>query len=315
MNCIIEWNTLPLLAWEERFSRLRRSNLLQSYDYACVICPQKQQRARWGLVKIDGNEAGLVQILEAGLFKNLIHIIQLDRGPLWFEGYGNENHSQAFFSTFAKTFPARILRWRRILPEVQDNPAFQKAMIDLGYKRFSRPGYATIWIDLGKDNESLRAQLKGKWRNRLNAAEKAGFEIVWDWSTKSLPYLLSHYEADKIMKGFEGPSAHIIKTLAKRFAPKEKMLIGTALLNAEPVGIVLFFLHGASATYQTGWASEAGKKHSAHNVLLWQACEILKQKGIRDLDLGGVNDETAAGVKLFKEGLGGELIRYPGQYY
>jgi lipid II:glycine glycyltransferase (peptidoglycan interpeptide bridge formation enzyme) len=69
-----------------------------------------------------------------------------------------------------------------------------------------------------------------------------------------------------------------------------------------------------SATYQAGWASVAGKKNSAHNVLLWQACQILRKEGIKDLDLGGVNEEGAAGVKVFKEGMGGELVQYVGQY-
>ena len=40
----------------------------------------------------------------------------------------------------------------------------------------------------------------------------------------------------------------------------------------------------------------------------------LKDKGIKELDLGGVNDETAAGIKTFKEGVGGTLVRTVGHY-
>lgn len=306
---------MSLAAWEIKFASIRRTNLLQSYDYARAICPFKNQRARWGLIHIDGKEAGMFQILEIGLFKNLVHVLQLDRGALWFEGFGSEEDNIAFFTAFAEAFPARFLRWRRILPELPDTISFRRTLQDLGFKRFERPKYETIWLNINKDEEVLRAQLKGKWRNRLNAAERAGFKIEWDWTGKDLPLLLTHYEADKIMKGFEGPSFSILKALAKHFISKRMMLIGTATFGKEVCGIVLFFLHGTCATYQTGWASETGKKNSAHNILLWQASQILKNEGIKEIDLGGVNDESAAGVKLFKEGLGGESTTYIGQYY
>lgn len=314
IHCTIEWNSLSLDAWEDRFSRIRRTNLLQSYDYAYAVCPLKRQRARWGLIRIDGAEAGLVQILEAGILHHLIHAIQLDRGPLWFESYGSAEHQAAFFSVFAALFPARWMRRRRVLPEISDDPDFQETFRKLGYRRAHTPGYETIWVDITPAETILRAHLKGKWRNRLVAAEKAGFDIRWDWTGKELPFLLRQHEKSMTEKNFLGPSASFLMVLAKRFLTRRKMLIGTAYLGEERTGIVLFFLHGCGATYQIGWASDVGRKQAAHNILLWQACLILQKEGIQDIDLGGVNDDGAAGVKLFKEGLGGDLVRYIGQY-
>ena len=221
IKCQIDWNTLPLAVWEEKFSQIRRSNILQSYNYARVICPIQRQKARWGLIRINGKEAGLVQILEVGILKNFIHTLHLDRGPLWFLGYGSQEHTIAFFTTIAQQFPARFLRGRRILPELPDIEIYRKGLNDLDYKRLNRAGYGTIWLDLEKDDASLRTQLNGKWRNRLKAAENAGFEIDWDWTGKSLPSLLRHYEADKVSKGFKGASAAILLALAKRFVPQK----------------------------------------------------------------------------------------------
>ena len=39
---------MDLAEWEARFSRIRRSTILQSYDYARAVCPIYGQRARWG---------------------------------------------------------------------------------------------------------------------------------------------------------------------------------------------------------------------------------------------------------------------------
>ena len=85
MECNIEWNKLTLPEWDSRFNALPRPNILQSYDYARAICATDRMKARWGLVKIDGAEAGLVQILEAGILGNLVHAVILDR-RIWQRG-------------------------------------------------------------------------------------------------------------------------------------------------------------------------------------------------------------------------------------
>ena len=40
----------------------------------------------------------------------------------------------------------------------------------------------------------------------------------------------------------------------------------------------------------------------------------LKQHGVRMLDLGGINPDTAPGVTEFKLGTGGEAVETVGQY-
>ena len=44
---------------------------------------------------------------------------------------------------------------------------------------------------------------------------------------------------------------------------------------------------------------------NAHHVLLWDAISLLRDRGYRFLDLGGINPEAASGVTRFKTGLGG----------
>ena len=63
--------------------------------------------------------------------------------------------------------------------------------------------------------------------------------------------------------------------------------------------------HGQCATYQIGWTSADGRTANAHHVLLWDAISLLRDRGYRFLDLGGINPEAASGVTRFKTGLGG----------
>ncbi len=306
---------MSLEDWQNRFGMLERGNLLQSYGYARAICPLNRQKARWGLIQIDGQNAGMVQILEAGILGNLFHAVILDRGPLWFEGFSSAVHIQTFFECFNKQFPKRWGRKRRIIPEVEDGPAAKALFKTLGFERQASPGYQTVWLDLRPDEDVLRAGLRPNWRNKVKKAENRGLEVEWDETGKFFSGLLRNYQSDRVKKGYDGPSASVLKALARTFGESEEILIGQALLEKEVVAAIFILCHGATATYQVGWNSETGREVAAHNFLLWQALGILKEKGIKNFDLGGTNDDSAQHVKRFKEGLGGKTVTLVGHYF
>lgn len=307
ISCRIAWNVPDLPEWEARFARIRRSNLLQSYDYARAVCALQHQKARWGIIYINGEEAGLVQIREAGLCRNLIHAIMLDRGPLWFDDFGTDEHIHAFFTVFDAEFPARPGRRRRIIPERQNfsHPA---------YKRHDSPGYQTIWLDLTCSVTDLRAGLRQKWRNMLNKGEKQGLQVIFDEKNRFLPWLLKVYKEDRVKKNYKGPSVRLMRALGRTFGENRRIITGRALYREKSVAAVCILCHGRSATYQIGWTNEKGRALAAQNFLLWQTVLELKNKGIEDFDLGGINDESAKNVKKFKEGLGGENVTLAGRY-
>ncbi len=305
---------MPRKDWEERFAHVPRSSILQSYDYARAICPIYRQRARWGVIEIDGVEAGLVQILEAGVLKNMIHAVMCDRAPLWFEGFGSIEHFEAFTKALAQEFPRRLGRKRRFIPEIQSSPYVLEILERHGFKSVTGKSYQTIWVDLRSKEDDIFANIHSRQRNAIRKAEKAGLSVEWDSEGKHLPWLLKHYEIDQKHKNYEGASTQVIRALAKTHVPQGKMLIAQALKDRKPIAAIMILCHGQSATYQIGWTSEEGRKNAAHPFLLWRAYQYLKEQGIMDFDLGGVNDESASGVKTFKQGMGGALETLPGLY-
>lgn len=300
MRSTIDWNKLTFPEWEQRFKQLNRSTLLQSYPYAQSMAETQKQKPRWGLIKIDGKEAGLVQIFEAGILANLVHAVILDRGPLWFDGYGNHAHITAFFTEFNRQFPRRFGRKRRIIPETDQD------ITSLGYESLGGH-YETIWLDLTKPEEHLRAALKKNWRGTLQSAEKSPLTLEWDSKGDHLDWLFQSYAVDKEAKGYDGPSVKLLRTLAKYHTPRGECVIGRAILNGKAVAGIMILCHGSSATYQIGFTTPDGRDNGAHHLLLWQAIGVLKFKKIKSFDLGGINDDTAKGVKKFKIGMGGEI--------
>jgi hypothetical protein len=161
----------------------------------------------------------------------------------------------------------------------------------------------------------LRAGLKKNWRSALTKAEKQdGVSVNWGITTADYRLFLQEYAADKAAKGYDGPSVELLMALARSFLPQGKIRFGRVVKDGQAIATVLLLKHGTSATYQVGWTSDEGRHLGAQNLLLWHAMLALKKDGITELDLGGINEDTAKGVKKFKEAMGGRIMRLGALY-
>ena len=314
MFCNIHWYNSPPNLWQERYENVKNTNLLQSQVYSNAQAHLNKQKLRFGIIEIDGKDAGMLYIQEAGIAWNLLHAAILDRGPLWFDGHGGQKEQEAFFKAFRKAFPRRIGRKIRFIPEISDTSENKTMLENAGFRHVSGSSYQTRCLDLDKSLDELRADFKKRWRNALSKAERQNLSIEWDDQGAQLNWLLKAYTLNKATKGYDGPSVKLIYELAKHAIPRKEVLIGRALKENKPIGAVLLLTHGAGATYQIGWNSNDGRDAGAHYILLWDALNCLKSRGVRHLDLGGTNDDTAKGVKAFKDGMGGMSVTLPGMY-
>lgn len=312
--CEIRWDELSECAYHAHYAKISRANLLQSLDYVRVMARLNHQTVHRGLITIDGVEAGVFQTLEAGILKNTIHGVILDGGPLWFDGYGSQSDYSAFIEMFTRRYPKRFGRRIRVLPNTPHNGFVKDCMQGYGFKATEARSYQTLWVDTRPDMERLRVNLNGKWRGHLRKAEKTGLEVIWSDEGKYFSWLMKNYMQDRKIKGYDGASPKTMIALAEEFSRGKNMLIGTALLDGHPIASILMFIHGQAATYQIGYSSDKGRECAAHHLLLWRALGQLKERRVHDFDLGGVNDESAKGVKTFKEGLGGDLVETAGVY-
>jgi len=316
MDCQILWNELSAPQWNERFLRITRAPITQSVPYAMAAAKLYGQRPKWGVIVIGGQEAGLVQMMEAGILWNAIHAVIIDRGPLWFDGFGAAGHISLFWQAINTQFPQRFMRKRRFIPEMMDGMAAQSVLQGAGLTHQAGSAYQTLWMNLRGSEDDLRAGLKKNWRGSLQKSERQSLSIDWsDDGGAGLEAFLQYYALDKAARGYSGASVKMMGHLGHAFATKSPTIEGRAINNVviarvmqdgQPLAAALIFIHGNSATYQAGWCTDKGRDVCANHMVLWQAALRLKASGITDFDLGGVNDETAAGIKKFKEGLIGK---------
>jgi len=319
MKCEIKWNVLSLSEWQAYFDQIPRSNFLQSYDYALGACRYYRQKARWGLIHIEGKPAGLVQMFEAGFLFKAFHAVIIDRGPLWFDGFGGAAHVQAFVSEINAQFPRRFGRKRRFLLEIEDSPAAKALLKQAGLEFHANLSpYDTFMLDLTPSIDDLRANFNQKWRNSLvngeNNAQKSNSTVKWDQKGALYSQIKRKYAQDKANRGYGGISPQFLDILAPFVIHSNNMLIGEMRSEDAVIASVMFIKHGNSATYQIGVSSIEGRDAKAHHLLLWQGINMLKLQGVQTLDLGGINDDTAQGVKKFKQGMGGRPYRLVGHY-
>ena len=240
----------------------------------------------------DGSTVvGFVQVLRrriAGL-----PVALATRGPIWI-GAPEEERRRAALRALRKGMRGLVL----VTLDGEDT-----AMRRTGFARVMTP--ATV-ASLSLDGDA-RARMHGKWRNRLRHAESSSLAIR-ESPLARLGWLLDADAHAQRVKGYRA----LPRAFVEAWTGGALGLVASD--RGEDVAAMLFFRHGSTATYHIGWSGEAGRRASAHNLLLWRAMEVLRESGVRTLDLGTLDTVNAPGLARFKLGAGAAPHRLGGTW-
>lgn len=299
--------------------RVVHPNIIQWPPYIDGTFASKQRASRIYAIRTEsGDVRGFFILQEITLLWRAVHLLFLDRGPMWLDTPASDAEQAAFWRAFHAQFPRRFLRYRRVLPELSDTPAHRALMEDAGFHQIGDP-YQSAYLDITPSLDDIRARFKSKWRSTLAAAEKRKLEIHEDVPGASLDAFIASYLEDRMRKNYYGPSETFL-TRIWRSARKEEgrakgdggMLIW-ALKDSVPIAGMLFFCHGNTATYQVAFTTDAGRDMSAHYVMMWDAIARLKARGISTIDMGGLAKDND-GLNAFKTGCGAKPYALCGIY-
>jgi hypothetical protein len=304
----VVWNGLEMAEWDAAHARAA-APLQQDWAYGASMqmIGVPVLRAR---VDVAGVTVALAQFI-VRRWGTLVSLALCSRGPLWLQAMTAADKAK-IYAELRRTVPLKGLSWVLITPE-----ELRSDSLGLSPWRRVMTGYATVMLDITQSPEALRAALDSKWRNRLVAAEASALSVHRVGSNPGqYRWLLDHEETQREQRGFAGlPRPFFDLYIQSRKQPAQTLLTLRADLGRDRVAGMMFLLHGASATYQVGWSNEQGRQLNAHNLLLWRAIDELQQRGVRCLDLGGVNTARSAGIARFKIGTGGEVRIFAGTYF
>ncbi len=253
-------------------------------------------------------------------FYRTIRMNSLMRGPLWLPGTSEDEQATALKALRKHFCP---WRWNFLLlqPELADTPSSRATLKAAGYRRIMT-GYSTIWMDMAADENTLRAGLNGKWRNQLSKAEASGKieTVIGGRKTHQYAWLTDREAEQQTRRGYQAVPIGLVPIyagIAEKFAKGDDqvgVMSVSALAGRKKVAGAVFMLHGNSATYHVGWSGEDGRDLNAQNKVLWDGMLALKDRGIRFLDLGGLNTADGAGIARFKLGLGTDPVTLAGTW-
>ncbi len=180
-----------------------------------------------------------------------------------------------------------------------------------------QPEYS-LWVDLAPDPDAVLARMKPKTRYNIRLSARKGvvaaveedFEAFWALFTetnrraKLLQHDRSYYEA----------------VLREMNQPHGAAFLSIARLEGKPLSAGLFVAFAGKVDYLYGGSSRAHKNVMAPYAMHWNAMRWGMERGYRIYDLWGVPrvlspESHAYGIYRFKEGFGGQRVRFPAYDY
>lgn len=294
--------------WEDLFSKIKMSNLLQSYAYGEV----KRVIENWGVYRYvvlkNTQPVALVQVLEKKFGLGLIKVRRINRGPLFLPCIESLREQKKVIDFLKKS----LTSWQCRLFWAPELVHTERAIIQKQFQRKSKTPWISGWVDLTQGEDGLRKSLRSNWRNQLNKAENSGvvFEKIDDQIV--IDSVMEGYRLMMQDRGSSKAELDLSVNLFKFLLDQKKGFLLGAFLEGVCVGSVLIVQHAKSATYLMGWNTERGKQLCVSNLLVWEG--LLKAKnewGCEFFDVGGLGHPSIAD---FKRGLNLTEYKLVGEY-
>ena len=176
----------------------------------------------------------------------------------------------------------------------------------------------TVMLDLSGTEEDWLARMKQKTRYNIRLAEKKGMTIR-NGTVSDLPAVYRMYAETSVRDGFVIRPETYYTRVWKYFMDAGLAEVLLAEVEGEMVAGLILFFTGQRAWYLYGMSRLAHRDKMPNYLLQWQAMRRARALGCLHYDLWGAPDtfdetDSMWGVFRFKEGLGGQVVRFIGAW-
>ncbi len=309
----LDWFSGNEQQWDRLLCKSGESNVLQSFVYGEAKRVVEGWTVRRGTIFHGTKIIAIFQALVKS--KGLIKVVRINRGPIFIDRNLGFEGKKRVYCTIKKYFSLLKVRLLLIAPNLEDTPE-NRAILELTRFRYrNSEGWSSIWLNLSQSVDELRKNLKGKWRNMLNVANRKDLSIEIGSDSILFEWMMDRYRETMKEKKFQGPDIALLSELKNQLSNKENLLIFRALDSKKsPVASILIIRHGAASTYLIGWNGIEGRRLKANNFLLWNCMLELKKLGCLWFDLGGIDETKTPDITRFKRGMNGHEYRLVGEF-
>jgi len=186
---------------------------------------------------------------------------------------------------------------------------------------FRKPGVTltsghTVRLDLTRTLDQLMGGMKAKHRYYVKQALAERIDWVAGNDAGMVGEFARLYEEMAGRKGLRLAASSLEDLIRLRESLGERLLIVAGLADGRMTTACLVLIFNGKAFYWRAATDPAGREVSASYAMVYLLLEQLQKLGVTELDLGGVvpGAEAMAGVNHFKQGFGGEPVRYLGEW-
>ena len=296
----LKWDSLSEKQWQAHLAKVAPSNYLADWGYGQALAEEGLYNPKRGVITKGKKVVALIPASYRSYLGGRFSMTKIFRAPLWVAKLTQIEQAAVYGlirSEFKKSIRHRLM-FMPELPSTQKNEKFLRAM---GFFKIMT-GYSSILVDLTLSPDQWLKDMLQRWRYQLNKAHKQNLDIKEaEVDSDAFEDFLESYKVFKKNTKFSGPSAPFLRALCQNMTGHVSFL--QAHDENGPIASILVITHGQTATYLAGITTDAGRQKGGHNILLWRVMHDLKAKGVKKLDLGGVNMKGALGVTRFKEGI------------
>jgi peptidoglycan pentaglycine glycine transferase (the first glycine) len=176
----------------------------------------------------------------------------------------------------------------------------------------------TVLVDLRSEPDDLLAAMKQKTRYNVHLAERKGV-TVREGDQADLSKLYRMYAETSTRDGFIIREERYYRTVWSSFMQAGLAQVLIAEVGGEISAALVIFHFAGKAWYLYGMSCQAHREKMPNHLLQWEAIRRAREYGCTVYDLWGAPDvfdesDPLWGVYRFKEGFGGQVVRYIGAW-
>lgn len=174
----------------------------------------------------------------------------------------------------------------------------------------------SIQLDLSQSIDELNRQMTSKHRYYVKKAMREKIEWKVGNEADLVRDLVSLHQEMASAKKRQVTAASIGEVSALCSSLVGHVMILAGYLGNTPVCSCLVLLIGEKAFYAIAASGESGRRIGAAYAMVPQLVSHLKEKGLKQMDFGGINPGalSARGVDHYKKGFGGKPVQYLGEW-